>query len=316
MVLCVPLMIINLVLAWIWLQLLYLPLPFCGRSKKSHNGDIKTSIEGNCESKNVSDNIKELLQSRYNDLGPMSRHEKSVLGIFIILVILWMSRSPGFVTGWEVLFPPGISDATPAILISLILFIVPATEDGSPMLTWQLVQSKLAWGVIILLGGGFALAEGAQRSCLTHWVGAQLSRLSFLSAGVLRLLICVLVSCVTQVASNVATASMLLPVLLQLSAVLHINPLYLMLPSTLVSSLAFFLPVSTAPNAIVHAASGMRTWDMMKAGAGLTVITMMTTIACSATIGVPVFSTDTYPDWAPSANSSVGQSAGNICNNL
>lgn len=133
------------------------------------------------------------------------------------------------------------------------------------MLSWPLVQSKLAWGVIILLGGGFALAEGAERSCLTVWVGQQLSRLAFLSPDVLRILICALVSLVTQVASNVATASMLLPVLLQLSSVLAINPLYLMLPSTLVSSLAFLLPVSTAPNAIVHAASGMSTWDMMKA---------------------------------------------------
>ena len=67
------------------------------------------------------------------------------------------------------------------------------------MLTWPLVQSQLAWGFIILLGGGFALAEGAQRSCLTNWVGAQLSRFSFLSPEILRLLICAIVSCLTQV---------------------------------------------------------------------------------------------------------------------
>ena len=139
---------------------------------------------------------------------------------------------------------------------------------------------------------------------MTVWVGDQLSRLSFLSPEVLRILICALVSVVTQVASNVATASMLLPVLLQLSSVLHINPLYLMLPSTLVSSLAFFLPVSTAPNAIVHAASGMKTWQFMKAGAGLTLVTMFTTVGCVASIGVPLFSLETYPAWAPVFNSS------------
>ena len=135
-------------------------------------------------------------------------------------------------------------------------------------------------------------------------MGAQLARLSFLEPSVLRILICALISLVTQVASNVATASMILPVLLSLSSVLGINPLYLMLPTTLVSSLAFFLPVSTAPNAIVHAASGMRTYNMMRAGALLTIVTMLTTIGCVATLGVPVFDTNNYPDWAPSVNSS------------
>jgi sodium-dependent dicarboxylate transporter 2/3/5 len=122
--------------------------------------------------------------------------------------------------------------------------------------------------VIILLGGGFALAEGAERSCLTAWAGEQLGRLSGLSPQLLRVLICLLVSLITQIASNAATASMLLPVLLQLSQQLQLNPLYLMLPATLTTSLAFMLPVSTAPNAIVAAASGMSTSAMLKPGIG------------------------------------------------
>ena len=142
--------------------------------------------------------------------------------LFGLLVILWMFRSPGFMPGWGDLFPPGIGDATPAIFVSLLMFCIPAAKDGSPLLTWSLVQDKLAWGVIILLGGGFALAEGAERSCLTTWAGEQLARLSTLPAQILRLLICLLVSGITQVASNAATASMLLPVLLQLSAVLQV----------------------------------------------------------------------------------------------
>ena len=85
---------------------------------------------------------------------------------------------------------------------------------------------------------------------------------------IVRILLSLLVSLITQVASNAATASMLLPVLLQLSQQLELNPLYLMLPATLTTSLAFMLPVSTAPNALVFAASGMRTIDMLKAGVG------------------------------------------------
>ena len=236
MILCIPLMAINLLLCWVWLQLLYLPLPCKAGGQK---------VEAERQ-----ESVRRLLRARYEDLGSLTRHEKTVLVMFLVLVLLWMFRSPGFAPGWETLFAPGVSDAVPVMFISLLMFVIPVTEEGGTMLTWSLVQSKLSWGVIILLGGGFALAEGAERSCLTFWVGEQLSRLSFLSPQILQIIICSLVSCITQVASNVATASMILPVLIQLSTVLEVNPLYLMLPATLVSSLAFFLPVSTAPNAI------------------------------------------------------------------
>ena len=86
--------------------------------------------------------------------------------------------------------------------------------------------------------------------------------------------------------------------------IFQLNPLFLMLPATLTASLAFMLPVSTAPNAIVHAASGMKTTDMMRAGAGLTLLTMLTTLACVSSLGVPLFNLDSYPEWAPSSNSS------------
>ena len=147
---CVPLMFINLLVAWIWLQLLYLPLPCSARKRDSDEAS-------------AGDNVRRLLQSRYDELGSITRHEKSVLVMFIILVLLWMTRSPGFVSGWGELFPAGVADATPALLVSLIMFVLPVSADGGPMLTWTLVQTKLAWGVIILLGGGFALAEGAER---------------------------------------------------------------------------------------------------------------------------------------------------------
>ena len=148
MILCVPLMVVNLVLAWLWLQVIYLPLPFCPKKTKS-----------DAETGGTEDNITRLLRTRYDELGGMTRHEKSVLAMFFVLLILWMTRAPGFVSGWGVLVPPGVADATPALLIALLMFVLPVSEDGSPMLTWPLVQSRLAWGVIILLGGGFALAE-------------------------------------------------------------------------------------------------------------------------------------------------------------
>ena len=295
MVVCLPLMVVNLLVCWLWLQLLYLPLPCLRPGPEPQPDQLETSR---------GENVRKLLESRYAELGQMTRHEKTVLALFLTLVLLWMSRSPGFAPGWETLFPPGVSDGVPVMLISLLMFLIPVREDGGRMLTWSLVQSKLSWGVIILLGGGFALAEGAERSCLTGWVGAQLSRLSFLSPQVLQVIICCLVSSITQVASNVATSSMILPVLVGLSMELSINPLYLMVPATLVSSLAFLLPVSTGPNAIVHATSGMKATEMMKSGAVLTILTMITTIGAVLTLGQEVFSLSEYPAWAPVANSS------------
>ena len=93
MALCVPLMLVNLVLTWVWLQLLYLPLP-CTKQEQADTSD-------------TSGNIRQLLQSRYTELGPVTRHERAVLAMFLLLVTLWLTRSPGFVTGWEVPQPPG-----------------------------------------------------------------------------------------------------------------------------------------------------------------------------------------------------------------
>ena len=295
MVLCLPLMLINLLVCWLWLQLLYLPLPWLRSRQEPQPAPLETNRE---------ENVRKLLESRYSELGLMTRHEKTVLVMFLTLVLLWTSRSPGFAPGWEIFFAPGVSDAVPVMAISLLMFVIPVKEDGGTMLTWSLVQSKLSWGVIILLGGGFALAEGAERSCLTSWAGDQLARLSFLSPRVLQVICCCLVSAITQVASNVATSSMILPVLVQLATELSINPLYLMIPATIVSSLAFLLPVSTGPNAIVHAASGMKATEMMKSGAVLTILTMMTTIGAVLSLGQEVFSLAEYPAWAQPANSS------------
>ena len=202
MVFCVPLMVINLVLAWLWLQLLYLPVSLRsnrvrdaerleaeteapGLKGPDHEGETVDKKEEK-EATKTSMDVTSLLKTRYAELGPMSRHEYSVLFLFILLVVLWLTRSPGFVSGWADVLPPGCGDATPAVFVSLLMFTIPTGTGGTPLLNWDLVQDRLAWGVIILLGGGFALAEGAERSCLTVWAGEQLIRLGGLPAQLLR----------------------------------------------------------------------------------------------------------------------------------
>ena len=116
-----------------------------------------------------------------------------------------------------------------------------------------------------LLGGGFALAKAIDVSGLSHWIGSQLEVLDFLDPAVLCLIVCTGAGAAmaTEVTSNVATVSILLPILENLSYSLGLNPLYLMIPATLSCSFAFMLPVATPPNAIVYGASGMRTSVMV-----------------------------------------------------
>ena len=116
---------------------------------------------------------------------------------------------------------------------------------------------------MLLLGGGFALAKAIDVSGLSLWIGSQLEVLDFLDPAVLCLIVCAGAAMATEVTSNVATVSILLPILENLSYSLGLNPLYLMIPATLSCSFAFMLPVATPPNAIVYGASGMRTSVMV-----------------------------------------------------
>lgn len=125
-----------------------------------------------------------------------------------------------------------ISDATPAILVSIFLFVFPAKpyflkvfkfgegrerfqnlKSSPALLTWKAVSTKMPWGVVLLLGGGFALAEGSQKTCLSAWIGDQMQTLDYLDEWVLVLVVCLITGALTQICSNAASATMLLPVL-------------------------------------------------------------------------------------------------------
>ena len=133
------------------------------------------------------------------------------------------------------------------------------------MLTWD-EAVKLPWGVIILFGGGLSIAAAFKSSGLAEWVGNQLHMLETIPIFFIILLIALLVNFLTEVTSNVATASIMLPVLAALSQVIGIHPFLLMVPATMAASCAFMLPVATAPNAIVFASGNLKVKDMAKAG--------------------------------------------------
>ncbi|KAB7499344.1 Solute carrier family 13 member 2 [Armadillidium nasatum] len=223
--------------------------------------------------------IRKLVQHHYDSLGPITFHEICVTVLFSTLVLLWVFRAPGFITGWGEMvqdaFPNDfkVGNATPAILIVFLLFVIPSKlpwtdtspEPTPPCLTWEAVHKKVPWGLILLVGGGFAMAEGAAASGLSTWMQVQLQVLEVLPKQAIVFLVCLITTFLTEIITNITAASILLPVLRDMAIGLGIHPLYLMLPGTVCCSYAFMLPVSNPPNAIAFNASTMKTTDMGQA---------------------------------------------------
>ncbi|XP_068207562.1 bromodomain-containing protein 8-like [Palaemon carinicauda] len=258
--------------------------------------------------------IKNFLQEQYQGLGPVSQHEIVVFLSFTVLVFLWVFRDPGFMHGWAYYISSSfdnevhIRDATPVMLMVFILFCVPRSfrrdNSGSSSqpdmaegcLTWKVVHERTPWGIILLLGGGLAMAEAAKVSGLSAWLGYQLQYLGFMPKEAIVLFICFVTAMLTEVASNTATASVLLPVLKDLSLAIGVNPIYLMLPAAVCCAYAFMLPVATPGNAIVLTAAGLKTHEMMRAGFVMNVLCVVIVTFMINTLGVVLFDVDTFPE--------------------
>ncbi|MCJ8735978.1 hypothetical protein PDJAM_G00253640 [Pangasius djambal] len=291
---CLPICIIVLCLAWIWMHWLFLGTNFCS-SLSSRRGPSEREIAA---AKHIKD--------QYNALGTMSRQEMITLVIFILMAVLWFVREPGFMPGWASLFPdyPGYAtDATVALLLGMLFFIIPSKrptgDNYDAMISWKEFQACMPWEICLLVGGGFALAEGTKVSGLSTWVAELMTPLGNLPVLAIVTIACLIVTSITEVASNPATITIFLPILAPLAEAINVNPLYMLIPATLSVSFSFLLPVSNPPNAIVFAYGHVKIMDMVKAGLGLNVIGVLSVLLAISTWGRPIFVLDTYPDWAP-----------------
>ncbi|XP_061537356.1 solute carrier family 13 member 2-like isoform X4 [Phycodurus eques] len=298
-----PNMILMLALAWLWLQFMFLGLNF----KKSFGWGAESA--GDKEAYQV---IKE----EYKRLGKMSFAEASVLVIFTLLVLLWFTREPGFIPGWAtVLFNQKkayVTDGTVAILMSALFFCIPSkfpkcgrtSEDGGPaeaappLLTWEIVHEKMPWNILLLLGGGFALAHGSEVSGLSTWLGETLIPLQSIPPFAISILLCLMVAMFTECSSNTATTTLFLPILGAMATAIKLHPLYVMFPCTIAASLAFMLPVATPPNAIAFSYGNLKVMDMAKAGFILNFIGVLTINIGINTWGVAMFDLNSFPSWA------------------
>lgn len=247
-----------------------------------------------------------IFKNQYTKLGKPSFEEKAVFIAFISLATLWITRSgitvENFkIPGWSVIFknPKFINDGTVAIFVAVILFIIPSRSNpGTKILESDSIK-KLPWSIVLLFGGGFALAQGFTESGLAIWFGEQLKGLSNLHPLIIIFIITILMSFLTELTSNTATTEMLLPIIAGMAISANINPLIFMIPATLAASLAFMLPVATPPNAIIFGTNKIQISDMMRTGFILNIMGVIVVTIAMYYWGQYIFNIDIniLPDW-------------------
>ena len=246
------------------------------------------------------------MRDEYDALGTPSFEQRVIFAVFSALSLLWITRvdipiGSWTLPGWSNLAgnPAFISDGTVAIAMALLLFFIPSRQQPArKILEWD-VARQLPWDIVLLFGGGFALAAGIASSGLAAWVGVQLQGLSGVHPILLVLVTTALVSGLTALTSNTVTTEMLLPVMASLSIAVGLHPLYLMVTTTLACSFDFMLPVGTPPNAIVFGSGRLRVVDMVKAGFLLNIAGVLLLTLFIFTLGPAVFDLGAgLPDWA------------------
>jgi sodium-dependent dicarboxylate transporter 2/3/5 len=209
------------------------------------------------------------IRKQLDKLGKISFEEKLVLGVFVFMALAWISRS--YVISR---FIPAIDDTIIAIIGALILFILPSSNKSRRLLKWE-EAVKLPWGILILFGGGMALALGFESSGLAEWIGSQFASLKGISLLLLLLVLIASVNFLTEITSNLATTAMLLPVLVSLASALGVHHYFLLVGATVAASCAFMLPVATPPNAIVFGSGYLKIPDMVKKGIWMNIISII-----------------------------------------
>ena len=212
---------------------------------------------------------KEEVKKQLQKLAKITFEEKLILTVFIVTAFAWITRS-------FLLQPiiPAIDDTIIGIMCGVTLFLLPSKTKGERLLTWE-DTVRLPWGILLLFGGGMALALGFESSGLAKWIGSQMIALETIPLLLLLLILIAAVNFLTEITSNLATTAMLLPVLVSLASAIGVHEYFLLVGATVAASCAFMLPVATPPNAVVFGSGYLKIEDMVKKGFWMNVISII-----------------------------------------
>jgi sodium-dependent dicarboxylate transporter 2/3/5 len=251
----------------------------------------------------------EVVEEELEALGPVRFEERVALIVFAVTAFLWVFRADlnlgvATIPGWSRLLPyPGlIDDGTVAITMASLMFFIPTRTPGATArrVLGPDVIPRLPWDIVLLFGGGFALAAGFQETGLAQLIGEQFQSLGSLPPFVAILLVCLMMTFLTELTSNLATAQTLLPILASISVATDTNPLLLMIPATISASCAFMMPVATPPNAIVFGSGRISVGEMARVGIVMNLIGVLVVAVAVYFLGTVVFGIDpsVVPAWA------------------
>jgi len=209
------------------------------------------------------------IKKQLTALGNISYEEKLVAAVFALTAFAWITRS-------YLLKPliPAIDDTIIAMMSAIFIFLLPTKNKERRLLNWE-EAVKLPWGILLLFGGGMALAAGFKDSGLALWIGSQMTLLEGVALLLLVFILIASVNFLTEITSNLATTAMLLPILYPMAKTIDVHPFILMVSATVAASCAFMLPVATPPNAVVFGSGYLRIPDMVKTGIWMNLISII-----------------------------------------
>ncbi len=205
----------------------------------------------------------------FRGLPPISKPEVRVLVVFIVIAFLWITRS--FLL--NKIFPE-IDDTIIAVSGALILFVIPSGSGEGNLMGWK-TAAKLPWGILLIFGAGLAIAKGFSDTDLATWLAGRFLTLQGVPVWIILILVIAGINFLTEITSNTATASMVLPILISLGTSLGVSPMPLMAGAVLASSCAFMLPVATPPNAIVFSSGKVKIHEMVRTGVWLNLVSIL-----------------------------------------
>jgi solute carrier family 13 (sodium-dependent dicarboxylate transporter), member 2/3/5 len=220
----------------------------------------------------TSGKMHDMIHSGLAELGPMQQPEKRVLLVFVLTATLWIARDMINKLGWF-----RLDDNMIAVFGALLLFIIPArsTEEGKKkILEWRDTGS-MAWGILLLFGGGITLASAMEKAGLITLLGNWIAGFSGSNVLIIIIVVTILSIFMSELMSNIAQVIVLAPVVSGIADAIGINPFLLGMPMTLAASCASMMPMGTPPNAIVFASGHIQMKQMMKAGFVMNIISIM-----------------------------------------